>query len=202
MLNAESTVIALPLVVAFLLYNRLLNGYIQFYVDGEKSLHKAILKRFKWHTSFGLLLDWYHLQKKCQVELSLSIKGTDNRNSVLGEILKYLWRGKIDYAVNFLQSIDPSNIKSSKHIDILIGYFERNRDYIPCYALRKELGLRNSSNKGEKANDLIVSERQKHNGMSWSKPGSVALATVTSVNRNKELHQWFDKGSIDFKLVS
>jgi len=47
------------------------------------------------------------------------------------------------------------------------SYLKRNTPYIPCYAIRKELGLRNSSNIGEKMNGLVVSNRQKHNGMSW-----------------------------------
>lgn len=54
----------------------------------------------------------------------------------------------------------------------------------------------------EKANDLIVSERQKHNGMSWSNCGSIGLATITALNLNKELHRWITQGKIDFKLVS
>jgi len=35
-----------------------------------------------------------------------------------------------------------------------------------------------------KANDLIVSGRQKDNGMSWSKTGSVTLASLTALKRN------------------
>jgi hypothetical protein len=56
--------------------------------------------------------------------------------------------------------------------------------------------------RGEKENDLIVSERQKHNGMSWSKDGSVALASLTTFKRNKEATQWFKSGNIDFKLAA
>ena len=33
--------------------------------------------------------------------------------------------------------------------------------------------------------------RQKHNGMSWSKSGSVSLATITALKRNKESDKWF-----------
>ena len=201
-LNAESTISVLPIIIAFLLYNRLMNSYLQFFVDGEQSLHAAILGKFSWHKSFGILLDWYHLKKKCETELSLAMNNKNKRNLVLGEVLKYLWIGKIDKVINVLISIDSTCIKSSKNIDVLIKYLERNRNYIPCYALRKELGLRNSSNKGEKSNDMIVSERQKHNGMSWSKDGSISLATVTTAHLNDELHKWFDKGVIDFKLVS
>ena len=81
-------------------------------------------------------------------------------------------------------------------------YLRRNKPYIPCYAIGKQLGLRNSSNIGEKMNDLIVSERQKHNGMSWSKKGSVALASVTALKRNRESQRWFEDREIEFKLVS
>ena len=75
------------------------------------------------------------------------------------------------------------------------------KPYIPCYAVRKMLDLRNSSNIGEKANDLLVSERQKHNGMSWSKIGSVALASLTALVKNNEYKNWFDTKALKFKLV-
>ena len=57
-----------------------------------------------------------------------------------------------------------------------------------------ELGLRNSSNRVEKANDLVVAQRQKHNGMSWSTSGSGALAQITALIINDELHSWLNDG--------
>jgi len=77
---------------------------------------------------------------------------------------------------------------------------ERVQHTIPCYALRKQLGLRNSSNIGEKANDMIVSNRQKHNGMSRSNNGSVAFATVSAAFRNNEVNNWVHYRDIDFAL--
>jgi len=68
----------------------------------------------------------------------------------------------------------------------------------PCYALRQKLGLRVSSNLVEKANDLVVSNRQKHNGMSWSADGSTSLATLTTVRRNSEDMNWLLKHDISF----
>jgi len=62
------------------------------------------------------------------------------------------------------------------------------------------LGLRNSSNRGEKANDLVVSERQKHNGMSWSPDGSVALAAVTALVRNQGQDTWFKQKVVSMVL--
>ncbi len=113
-----------------------------------------------------------------------------------------LWDGLIDEAQEYLRCVIQDKIKNRDALNVLIGYIERNRLNIPCYALRKELGLRNSSNIGEKMNDLVVSDRQKHNGMSWSKAGSVALATVTVLVRNNEYKKWFTKGQIQFKLVA
>ena len=73
---------------------------------------------------------------------------------------------------------------------------------IPAYSVRKELGLRNSSNRGEKANELLVAHRQKKNGMSWSKSGSVSLASITALSKNKEYERWFESGDIEFKLAA
>jgi len=97
-----------------------------------------------------------------------------------------------------LHSVKPAQIKNGKALTDLIGYLERNRPYIPCYSVRKHLGLANSSNRGEKANDLVVSDRQKHNGMSWSNLGSVALAAVTAMVRNQEYRRWFQTNTLSF----
>lgn len=84
----------------------------------------------------------------------------------------------------------------------LIDYLERNKDMIPCYALRKSLGLKNSSAIGEKMNDVIVSSHQKHNGMSWSKPGSLSLATLTSLKINNETQKWLEERELNYRLVA
>lgn len=95
-----------------------------------------------------------------------------------------------------------SKVRKKEEIELLIAYFQRNWSYIPCYALRKKLGLRVSSNRGEKANDLVVAKRQKHNGMSWSKPGSSGLANVTALFLNKEEKNWITRRELEFKLMS
>ncbi len=79
-------------------------------------------------------------------------------------------------------------------------YLDRNYSYISCYALRKELGLRNSSNPVEKANDTTVAQRQKHNGMSWSKGGSSAMTHIRAVYLNGEGEDWNKKGTLRFQL--
>jgi hypothetical protein len=103
--------------------------------------------------------------------------------------------------IALLQAIETEHIKNQARLDELIGYLQRQQPYIPCYALRKRLGLRNSSNCGEKSNDLLVSARQKHNGMSWSSTGSVSLAALTALVRNNEYQQWFQFQTVPFSFV-
>ena len=73
---------------------------------------------------------------------------------------------------------------------------EKHTGHIPCYALRAELGLRNSSKRVEKENDLVVAQRQKHNGMSWSATGSGALAQITTLSINGELYDWLRNNDV------
>jgi hypothetical protein len=130
----------------------------------------------------------------------MAMKGKQMRNKVLDYITPLLWHGKIDMAISYLEGLNKDDIKNQEEIKRLIGYFERNRSFIPCYALRQKLGLRVSSNRGEKANDLVVSSRQKHNGVSWSTSGSTRLASVTSIHLNNEQSHWLLNHEIAFQF--
>jgi len=199
--NTLGTVAAMPILIAFLFHNQLLGGNLQFFIDGQRSLQASILNAFNWFGSHQLILDWYHLEEKCKKQLSLALNGRLIRNEVLTQLLYWLWHGLVDEAIEYLETVDSKHIKAAESLEKLKGYFIRNQAYIPCYSVRKGLGLRNSSNQGEKCNDLLVAERQKHNGMSWSQLGSVALAAVTALVRNQEATTWFKTGDMNFKLL-
>ena len=132
----------------------------------------------------------------------MALQGKDSRNAVLEKLLPLLWHGLVDQAIQSLKNLPAAQIKNEQERSHLMRYLEKNRPMIPAYAVRSELGLRNSSNRGEKANDLVVADRQKHNGMSWSQSGSVALASVTALKKNQEYKKWFQEGQIQFELAS
>lgn len=201
-LNGRGIGAVLRLVLAFVLHNGLLRYNLLFFVDGQRSLNKAILSLFAWFGPIQLILDWYHLQDKCKSLLSMALKGRDIRNQILAQLIPLLWLGCVQRAIALLQTIETDQINNQSRLDDLIGYFQRHQPYIPCYAARKELGLRNSSNRGEKENDLLVSSRQKHHGMSWSPTGSVALAALTALARNNEYTQWFQSQTIRFSFAT
>ena len=63
-------------------------------------------------------------------------------------------------------------------VEELIGYLEKRRAYIPDYRQRQKAGLWIASTRVEKYNDWAVSGRCKHQGMSWSPQGVLALAAL------------------------
>jgi len=198
-LNTHALSQIMTIVLAFLLSNAILSkpGSLVFFTDGARDIRKAIQDMFSF-ISFKVILDWYHLEKKCKDLLSMAINGKQIKNQILTELLVWLWLGKVDQAIDLLRDLKADHLKNAMQRDTLITYLSRNRDCIPCYALRKKLGLRISSNPVEKANDLVVSNRQKHNGMSWSAEGSTSLATLTALHRNSEERNWLLKREISF----
>ncbi len=189
------------IVLAFLLSNGLLSqpGSLVFFTDGARDLRKALQDTFHF-IPFKIILDWFHLKKKCKDLLSMAISGKAAKNQILTELLAWLWLGKVDRAIKLLGEVSQASIKNQKELQNLMNYLERNHSCIPCYALRNKLGLRTSSNPVEKANDLLVSQRQKQNGMSWSAHGSTSLATLTALCRNAQDHQWLLNQSIRFSF--
>ena len=147
------------MLIGFLLSNGLLKKQIVVFADGAKEINNAVLKMLHF-ANCKIILDWYHLEKKFKEQLSMALRGSKIRNAFLGELLPCLWFGNVRGAIKLLTAIDPKKVRNFDIINYLIEYLERVHDTIPCYALRKQLGLRNSSNMGEKANDLIVSNRQ------------------------------------------
>lgn len=188
-------------VLAFLLANNLLSRELIFMTDGARDLKSHIQSVFQFHP-YTIVLDWFHLKKRCQERLSQSIRGKDRRNAVLEKVLRYLWVGDVPGATEYLRSLDSGDIKNINWLEDLISYFENKGDAITCYALRAKLGLRNSSNPVEKANDLLVAQRQKHNGMAWSPNGSGSLAALQMVYLNNQSDYWFQKRKLKFFLQS
>ena len=182
-------------VLAYLLQNNLLaNRTLVFFTDGARSIFTNIMEMFSFHP-YIIILDWFHLKKRCQEYLSMSVKGKEKRNEILQKLLRILWAGNVDEAIACLRNLNEDILRPKNKIDDLCQYLVKHREHIPPYALRAELGLRNSSNRVEKANDLCVAQRQKHNGMSWSSSGSGALAQISARILNHELLSWLNSSS-------
>ena len=52
------------------------------FTDGARNIKSSIEEMFPFHP-YTVILDWYHLKKKCQELLSMAVKGKDMRNKTL-----------------------------------------------------------------------------------------------------------------------
>jgi hypothetical protein len=109
----------------------------------------------------------------------------DRRRALEKELLGQLWEGKVDAGVELLKGA-LEWVRDPAAVEELIGYLEKRRAYIPDYQQRQHAGFWIASTRVEKFNDWAVSGRCKHQGMSWSPRGVLALAVLEAARRNGE----------------
>lgn len=197
---------ACKLVLAFLLFHNLLeNNSLIFFVDGGKDIRKCINDLFAF-CPHQVVLDWFHLKKHCLEGLSMALHGgKSNREmqyTVRRQLFHILWTGNVDGAIAYLESLGSDKVKNKSRLNEIITYLRNKDPEIACYAVRQRLGLRLSSNRVEKANDLIVAKRQKGKGMSWSRQGSWSLASITIMYLNQEADAWHRTGCISHQMYN
>ena len=64
---------AMRCVLAFLIFNGLLQNRLVFFTDGARNIKSSIEEMFAFHP-YTVILDWYHLKKKCQELLSMAVQ--------------------------------------------------------------------------------------------------------------------------------
>lgn len=206
---AEKTVFAALLtVLAYLLNNNLLTSRkLLFFTDGARNLKTSIEKIFAFR-QFTINLDWIHVKSYCYQLLTMALKGgkqnLERNEKIRNRFFAYLWVGDVQGAKGYLDGIDKDYVKNDSMIESVKKYLDRKSEgaeqkYFYCYQMRKELDLINSSNQGEKSNDMIVAQRQKHNGMSWVVDGSANLGHLKELSVNQEDDIWYRTATLPFK---
>jgi hypothetical protein len=139
--------------------------------------------------SKAMVLCWWHLRKRCYESMSSAGGPKDRRRAFEKKLLGELWVGEVGAAIELLRGA-LEWVRNPSAVEDLIGYLEKRRAYIPDYQERQRAGLWIASTRVEKFNDWAVSARCKHQGMSWSPPGVLALAALEAARRNGELDEW------------
>jgi len=151
--------------------------------DGARWIMRFFEERLAAWPLTSLLLDWYHCRKKCYDLTSLICRGRKAKNELLALLLKPLWRGQVQEALDILEKYRPQ-AKNIEKLDELINYLKNRQAYIPNYQERRAHRHYIGSAHVEKGNDLIVARRQKHQGMHWSEQTSDALAALRTLVLN------------------
>jgi len=151
--------------------------------DGARWIIRFFQERLASWPLATLILDWYHCRKKCYDLTSLICRGRKAKAELLKLLLKHLWRGQVQDAMDILEEYRPQ-AKNVEKLDELINYLKNRQAYIPNYRERRAQRQYIGSAHVEKGNDLIVARRQKHQGMHWSEQTSDALAALRTLMLN------------------
>jgi uncharacterized protein UPF0236 len=137
----------------------------------------------------AMIVCWWHLRKRCYEQMSAAGGPKDRRRALEKELLGQLCEGQVDAAVELLQGA-LEWVRNPKAVEDLIAYLKKRRAFLPDYQQRQRAGLWIASTRVEKFNDWAVSGRCKHQGMSWSPRGVLAVAALEAARRNGELDRW------------
>ena len=199
-----------------------------FFTDGEESLREGVETAFAdW--PHQMWLDYYHVTQNLKGRLSMALRpgkvvddtvkperfknGKVKKGSVkritrskyhLRVLKACLWAGNVEGAIDYLRWLlrQEGELKAGgkDQIEGAISYLERKGARIPCYAIRRQYGLPNTSNPVEIANNALVSRRQKKKGTSWSDNGSFALSGLTRAFEEGVAEELFTRGTVPLTL--
>lgn len=189
-------------VIALMLHHGLLDGRrLLFITDGAKCLRKGIHDFFPYRLDKVVILDWFHLIKRIMELVSMTFKGTkEAKLAIRNNLARMLWVGNVGDAIRYVEDFPEERIKNVKKRDELVNYLKDRDSQIPCYALRKRFGLPISSTAVEKANDEVVSIREKGRGMSFTRHGGCELAQVRVCMINGEIDSWLKTGKLGWEM--
>lgn len=168
-----------------------------YYQNSEKPLPivaitdgaSSIRKRLQSLSSQGitLILDWYHLGKKLREFLSMISRNKAEKTEHSKFLFFNLWRGQINEVLTYLKT--QIKARNQEKLAELITYITKHKSEIINYELRRQTGKTIGSGRMEKGVDLVIGNRQKHKGMSWSSLGSRALAILKVTECNGQWQQ-------------
>lgn len=171
------------------------SALITLLADGARWIRNFFAEQLAHLPHKELILGWYHLRKKCCELLSMICRNRKGKAQLIGRLLPALWSGDVRVAVAYLEDYRPV-AKNANKLDELINYLQNRRTSIPNYKLRRQARQFNGSGQAEKANDLIVARRQKHQGMHWSQSTTDALAALKTLTLNHGWDLYWQKGQV------
>ena len=185
----------LPQLYLLLLLCGGINSKLTLLGDGARWIARFFTEWLSSWTATEMILDWYHLAKKCSDFASMICRGSLARKKLLGQLFYYLWRGETQHVLSILQDY-RSQAKNVEVLDSLIEYLTDRLLFLPNYKQRRENRQFIGSGFVEKANDLIVSRRQKNQGMHWSQDVSDGLAALKTIMLNQGWDQYWQQSKV------
>ncbi len=156
---------------------------ILFGGDGDSWITSGIKDYF---SSATYILCLYHLYKKFKESLS-------RRKEEQKVIKDLLLSNQIDKGLSVIDQLirNPYDLKEKDNLVKLYTYISRNRQGITNQFILKDKGIERAGAIESNINKVIASPFKKR-GMSWSKPGALALLKIKETIINGEWDKWWE----------
>ena len=102
---------------------------IIFLGDGARWIRNFFTERLKAFPAKELILDWYHLTKKCYDFTSMICRGRKAKAYLMGRLIPLLWQGKLADAVAHLEAY-RKECRDEKRLTELIEYLKAREPYV------------------------------------------------------------------------
>lgn len=152
--------------------------------DGARNIR--ILFEHVFGQPVSLILDWYHLRKKCYELMSMIARNKAEKETHIQIILAHLWQGQTNDALAYLQT--KVMVRNQTKFEELLTYLQKHILEIINYEKRQLAGKTIGSGRMEKGVDQTIGHRQKRKGLSWRDLGSQALGLLKIVELNQQWH--------------
>ena len=150
--------------------------------DGDSWITSGIKDYFPLAT---YILDLYHLYKKFKE----SLRRRKEEQKLINDLLL---SNQIDQGLSVIDQMirNPYDLKEKDNLVKLYTYISRNRQGISNQVKLKDQEIESAGAIESNINKVIAS-RFKKRGMSWSKPGALALLKIKETILNNEWDDWW-----------
>jgi hypothetical protein len=160
--------------------------WVTFVADGARWLREFYEERLRSLPRAEMVLDWFHLCKRCRELTSMIGADREARRALYRAVRQRLWQGEVAAAVTRLEAYRPQ-ARSEARLEELIAYLRSREESLVNYRERWTKRQYIGSGGVEKGNDLIVARRMKRKGMHWSLKTADSLAALKTLWLN---HGW------------
>jgi hypothetical protein len=176
-------------------------GRLTVVTDGARWLEPLLAALRERFPECPVILDWYHLVKKCKDRISRLGLGRVAGRALWKQVRQLLWQGEGQAAIQRLEE-QRGRVTAAAPLDELQQYLRRHEAAMPAYGERYRERRWIGSGLVEKANDLIVARRQKKKGMHWSPETSEALARLKVLLLNHEWDAYWERHQLPQLLAA
>ncbi len=143
------------------------------------------------------ILDPYHLLEKFKLRLPQIVAVKAQAQLLISDCFERIWQAEdtsgLADVMQAIKALQPVSEAAQEAQRLLLGYLERNRDWIVPYKKYRAAGYIVSSGFVESGNYTTVAKRMKHKKARWTKDGAQNIVDLRVLHLNDQWERFFSR---------